>query len=154
MSSEQSARLLIDATTLQVRAVLLDPLRLPEWNAALRRVTGPAPATVGGRNPIIVRPSGVTGPHWLRFWSNAEDDLISAIERARDAAAAMDYPDGPRPTLPVERRPVRIWGTWAVITVSTRPVRRPTAHLARPPSPAITPTVRPRRTTGSRTLCQ
>jgi hypothetical protein len=60
MSSEQSARLLIDATTLQVRAVLLEPLRLPGWNPAFRRVTGPAQVIVDQRYSISVRP-GLSG---------------------------------------------------------------------------------------------
>lgn len=60
MNGKRSARLLIDATPDQVRAVLLEPLQLPEWNPAFLRLTGPAPAIVEQRYPITVRP-GLSG---------------------------------------------------------------------------------------------
>ena len=56
MNGKQSARLLIDATPDQVRAVLLEPLQLPEWNPAFLHLTGPAPPIVDQRYPITVRP--------------------------------------------------------------------------------------------------
>jgi len=48
------ASALIDASPQAVRAVLLDPLTLAQWNPAFRSITGPATAVVGERYPITV----------------------------------------------------------------------------------------------------
>ncbi len=46
---------LIRAPRAMVLSVLLDPLRLPEWNPALTSLAGPPHAAVGVRHPITMR---------------------------------------------------------------------------------------------------
>ncbi|WP_433680239.1 SRPBCC family protein [Nocardia sp. CA-119907] len=60
MSSEQAARMRVAATPDQVRAVLLDPLSLPEWNSAFLRIDGRPEAVTGEPYRLTVRP-GLSG---------------------------------------------------------------------------------------------
>ncbi|HEY9408221.1 MAG TPA: SRPBCC family protein [Jiangellaceae bacterium] len=56
----QRAQARLDAPLEAVRAVLLDPLALPEWNEAFRSIAGPAVASAGAPYRISVR-GGLSG---------------------------------------------------------------------------------------------
>jgi hypothetical protein len=58
--NEQTAELLIRAPQEQLRAILLNPVRLPDWNPAIRTLTGPFEAEAGARYPITAR-GGLSG---------------------------------------------------------------------------------------------
>lgn len=60
MTNEQTASLLIDAPLHQLRAIVLDPLALPDWNPAFIAIDGPPTATLGRDYAITVRP-GLSG---------------------------------------------------------------------------------------------
>jgi hypothetical protein len=51
----QSARALIRAPLPAVRAILLEPLSLPDWNPAFHTISGSATAMVGRDYPIVAR---------------------------------------------------------------------------------------------------
>lgn len=53
--NEQDATRLIHAPPARIRAILLDPLALPEWNPAFHTITGPPQATTGTQWPITAR---------------------------------------------------------------------------------------------------
>lgn len=51
---KQQASRLINATPQAIRSVLLDPLRLPEWNPAFRSITGGQVAVPHQRYALVV----------------------------------------------------------------------------------------------------
>jgi Polyketide cyclase / dehydrase and lipid transport len=51
----QHATLFVPAAPTALRSILLQPLRIPDWNPAFLRLTGPETATVGVGYPITVR---------------------------------------------------------------------------------------------------
>ncbi|MFF3749510.1 SRPBCC family protein [Streptomyces sp. NPDC002018] len=59
MTSRQATRFL-DASPAQIRHALLDPLALPDWNPAFKRLDGPARATTGVPYALTVI-GGITG---------------------------------------------------------------------------------------------
>jgi hypothetical protein len=60
MSLQQEAGLLVSAEPDRVRAILLDPQALADWNPAFLSISGSTTATVGEPYPITVRP-GLSG---------------------------------------------------------------------------------------------
>jgi len=60
MSHLQQAHLLVHAQPPRVRAALLDPTSLPDWNPAFLTISGSTSAAIGERYPITVRP-GISG---------------------------------------------------------------------------------------------
>lgn len=70
----QGPRIRLDAPIEVVRAVLLDPLALPEWNEAFRSVAGPAVASVDTPYRISVR-GGISGRFTYR--TIAPDRLVT-----------------------------------------------------------------------------
>ncbi|WP_280245977.1 SRPBCC family protein [Nocardia abscessus] len=60
MISKQSARMLVDAPVDEVRAVLLDPVSLADWNPAFLAISGRPDAVAEEEYRLTVRP-GLSG---------------------------------------------------------------------------------------------
>lgn len=75
--NEQIGRRTVAAPPAQVREVLLDAAAVPEWNPAIRSLTGPDRAQVGESYPVVVR-GGLRGQAtWTRIEAGRVDVRIA-----------------------------------------------------------------------------